>query len=129
MSECFKVFSKCFMSNYMCIRWLINWSDSTKMHGATIRSIVLLSHRPSHCWNLPRNNCSLYQELTNVNYFSLSPFMYVCIMLWRTISQNSTAEISTHYIPQCKISQNYLSTKFIMHKPKIKMFSVKTCGC
>jgi len=21
----------------MCIRWLINWSDSTKMHGATIR--------------------------------------------------------------------------------------------
>jgi len=28
---------KCFMWNYMCIRWLINWSDSTKMHGATIR--------------------------------------------------------------------------------------------
>jgi len=25
------------MWNYMCIRWLINWSDSTKMHGATIR--------------------------------------------------------------------------------------------
>ena len=23
----------------MCIRWLINWSDSTKMHGATIRFI------------------------------------------------------------------------------------------
>ena len=28
------------MWNYMCIRWLINWSDSTKMHGATIRSIL-----------------------------------------------------------------------------------------
>jgi len=25
------------MWNYMCIRWLINWSDSTKIHGATIR--------------------------------------------------------------------------------------------
>jgi len=24
----------------MCIRWLINWSDSTKMHGATIRFMV-----------------------------------------------------------------------------------------
>ena len=24
----------------MCIRWLINWSDSTKIHGATIRFIV-----------------------------------------------------------------------------------------
>jgi len=23
----------------MCIRWLINWSDSTKMHGVTIRFI------------------------------------------------------------------------------------------
>ena len=29
------------MWNYMCIRWLINWSDSTKMHGAKIRFIVL----------------------------------------------------------------------------------------
>jgi len=28
------------MWNYMCIRWLINWSDSTKMHGATIRFIL-----------------------------------------------------------------------------------------
>jgi len=28
---------KCFMRNYMCIRWSINWSDSTEMHGATIR--------------------------------------------------------------------------------------------
>ena len=28
------------MWNYMCIRWLRNWSDSTKMHGATIRFIV-----------------------------------------------------------------------------------------
>jgi len=28
------------MWNYMCIRLLINWSDSTKkMHGATIRLI------------------------------------------------------------------------------------------
>jgi len=25
------------MWNYICIPWLINWSDSTKMHGATIR--------------------------------------------------------------------------------------------
>jgi len=24
----------------MCIRWLINWSDSTKMHGATIRFTI-----------------------------------------------------------------------------------------
>jgi hypothetical protein len=30
MSECFKVFLKCFMWNYMCIRWLMNWSDSAK---------------------------------------------------------------------------------------------------
>jgi len=29
MSECFKVFQKCFVWNYMCIRWLINFSDST----------------------------------------------------------------------------------------------------
>jgi len=28
---------KCFVWNYLCIRWLINWSDTTKMHGATIR--------------------------------------------------------------------------------------------
>jgi len=28
------------MWNYMCIRWWTNWSDSTKMHGATIRFIV-----------------------------------------------------------------------------------------
>jgi len=28
------------MLNYMCICWLINWNDSTKMHGATIRFIV-----------------------------------------------------------------------------------------
>ena len=28
------------MWNYMCIRWFINWSDSTKMHGATIRFII-----------------------------------------------------------------------------------------
>jgi len=27
------------MRNYMCIRWLINLSDSTKMHGATVRFI------------------------------------------------------------------------------------------
>ena len=26
MSECFKVFQKCFMWDYMYIRWLINWS-------------------------------------------------------------------------------------------------------
>jgi len=25
----------------MCIRWLINFSDSTKMHGATIRFIIV----------------------------------------------------------------------------------------
>jgi len=31
--KCFKVL----MWNYMCIRWLMNWSDSAKMHGATIR--------------------------------------------------------------------------------------------
>jgi len=30
---------KRFMWNYMCIRWLINWSNSTKMHSATIRFI------------------------------------------------------------------------------------------
>jgi len=34
---------KCFMWNCMCIRWLINWSDSTKMHGATIRFKVASS--------------------------------------------------------------------------------------
>ena len=28
------------LSTNECIRWLINWSDSTKMHGATIRFIV-----------------------------------------------------------------------------------------
>jgi len=29
----------------MCIRWLINWSDSTKMHGATIRlECLFLNH-------------------------------------------------------------------------------------
>jgi len=33
---------KCFMWNYMCIRWLINWSDSTKMRGATVRFIVYI---------------------------------------------------------------------------------------
>jgi len=33
----------CFMWNYMCIHWLINWSDSTKMHSATIRFIRGLS--------------------------------------------------------------------------------------
>ena len=33
---------KCFMWNYMCIRWLINLSDSTKMHGAAIRFINFL---------------------------------------------------------------------------------------
>ena len=26
----------------MCIRWLINWSDSTKIHGGTIKFIVHL---------------------------------------------------------------------------------------
>jgi len=31
------------MWNYMCIRRLINWSDSTKMHGATIRFIDTFS--------------------------------------------------------------------------------------
>jgi len=31
---------KCFMWNYISIRWLIYWNDSTKMHGATIRFIV-----------------------------------------------------------------------------------------
>jgi len=34
------------MWNYTCIRWLINWSDSTKIHGATVRfmyKIVLLT--------------------------------------------------------------------------------------
>jgi len=29
------------MWNYICIVWLINWSDSTKMHGATIRFIYI----------------------------------------------------------------------------------------
>jgi len=28
MSECFKVFQKCFIWNYMCIRSLINWSKT-----------------------------------------------------------------------------------------------------
>jgi len=41
--KCFKMFWMCFMWNYMCIRWLINWSDSTKMHGATIRFILVTS--------------------------------------------------------------------------------------
>jgi len=38
------------MWNYMCIRWLINWSDSTKMHGATIRFIISdqVSWAPRH---------------------------------------------------------------------------------
>ena len=51
--KCFKVFWKCFMWNYMCIRWLINWSDSTKMHGATIRYISN-EHSPyCHLWPVP----------------------------------------------------------------------------
>ena len=35
----------------MCIRWLINWSDSTKMHGATIRFVLyrLVGHLFSCC--------------------------------------------------------------------------------
>jgi hypothetical protein len=34
---------KCFMWNYMWIRWLINWSVSTKMHGSTTRLIKVSS--------------------------------------------------------------------------------------
>jgi len=30
------------MWNYMCIRWFINWSDSTKMHGATTITFILI---------------------------------------------------------------------------------------
>ena len=41
---------KCFMWNYMCIRWLINWSDSTKMHGSTIRFIFLWSLNVELCY-------------------------------------------------------------------------------
>ena len=38
--ETFRSVLKCFIWNYMCILWLINWNNSTKMHGATIRFII-----------------------------------------------------------------------------------------
>jgi len=54
--ETCRIVLKCFMWNYMCIRWLINWSDSTKMHGATIRFIVQNAFRV-FCENCRRNFC------------------------------------------------------------------------
>ena len=61
--------SECLMWNYMCIRWLINWSDSTKMHGATIRFI----HNPvgtsplPHACHMPRpSHYSVFDHQNNI---------------------------------------------------------------
>jgi len=40
---------KCFMWNCMCIHWFISRSDSTKMHGATIRCIPLIQFHSAKC--------------------------------------------------------------------------------
>jgi len=48
----------------MCIRWLINWSDCTKMHGATIRFQIM--------WQ-----------------FILRPHSLICIPPWLVVLLNS----------------------------------------
>jgi len=47
------------MWNYMCIGWLINWSDSTKMHGATIRFILPKCLDKCQYWIESRDDCFL----------------------------------------------------------------------
>ena len=73
--------SECFMWNYMCICWLINWSDSTKMHGATIRFIDIMNFKISQiCW-IP---FYLVQQFNNVERrkFRFSLKIFILPPLW-----------------------------------------------
>ena len=65
------------MWNYMCIRWLINWSDSTKMHGATIRFTIrfictkvftnfLRSYRPTQQNRKPGISVRQFQDAVSL---------------------------------------------------------------
>ena len=53
----------------MCIRWLINWSDSTKMHGATIRFTLEHLEWSSVVWIL-RNKIFSWEshQYTKLNF-------------------------------------------------------------
>ena len=77
---------KCFIWNYMCIRWLINWSDSTKnarcynkiyktLHVSNSSSVrhqeFFTLHTAMVCWQLARRlstnlydiyHCCMYSE-------------------------------------------------------------------
>ena len=91
------------MWNYMCIRWLINWSDSTKMHGATIRFILPLISQyiislliiivnsknqfqmNSEVHNInTRNKSDFYQPLSHLTNYHKGPF-YVGIKLYNSL--------------------------------------------
>ena len=67
------------MWNYMCIRWLINWSDSTKMHGATIRIIAFcLQKYMGFAFKKPlflnlTHPCRQYKGLTDSNSIEQNP--------------------------------------------------------
>jgi len=58
---------KCFIWNYMCFLWLIHWSDTTKMHGATIRfTDVVVScdtlvsvQQNTYCYFPEDSNCNI----------------------------------------------------------------------
>ena len=67
---------KCFMWNYMCIRWLINWSDE----------------RP--CFTPIQN--------TRQNYSTIHSNLYFWVANWKT--KYSALKDSKHYLP-CRILQ------------------------
>jgi len=78
------------MWNYMCIRWLINWSDSTKMHGATIRTVpiykmCLFTFSTNFVWNLSRSNKNAAKYYHNCTEVYVQSTCYSCHILMKLV--------------------------------------------
>jgi len=78
------------MWNYMCIRWLINRSDSTKMHGATIRFKTL---------HVSDSSSVHHQEFFTVH----TAMIYVTQVCWQLASRIKT-ELQFRPDPARKLS-------------------------
>jgi len=62
----------CFIWNYMCIRWLINWKDSTKKYGVTIRfSLTVFEGPVTACFPEPEE-CNLHSHILHIYSFVVS---------------------------------------------------------
>ena len=120
----------CFMWNYMCIRWLINWSISTKMHGATIRFIQLWHSEDRASWYIliitptrSTNFSNLFLEKTTCFGQYLCPSsgvkitcMYCCVYSKKLLMMAEELSETCGVVFQNKLEKLVFLVGFVLRK-------------